>query len=476
MTKLQKNIKKYLKVDLNKKNKRRAMNIGYAGLIGFAFIMSLVNNSNVNASVSPHDVFDYTALENVLDESNAHISVGGNVKALVDAFNLSEREKLVTKEVEVSKGDTFSGMLTKAGMDYVEANGIVVKLKKVFDVRSLRIGQKITISTLINPREDNKIISFESIIINKRADERVIIEKDESGEYNARVEKDELVAEVNSAAGGIEGNLSVAMTDKNVPNKTITEFINIFGFSVDFRRDVRKGDKFEIIYENYINADGNIIKTGNILYASLTLRKDKIALYRFEDSKGKVDYFNEKGLAMKKTLSRKPMAFQKARISSPFGKRRHPIYKDVRVHWGVDYAAPKGSAIYAGGDGVVTDAKWHGGYGKYVKIRHNSEYSTAYGHMNGFAKGIAPGVRVKQGQLIGYVGNTGKSTGPHLHYEVIKAGRRVNPLTIKASTGENLSGANMEKFKAVMDDIRTTYQAFFEQNGEEKVAQAEAQQ
>ena len=172
---------------------------------------------------------------------------------------------------------------------------------------------------------------------------------------------------------------------------------------------------------------------------------------------------------MKKFLHRKPMAYQQARISSPFGKRRHPIYNDVRIHWGVDYAAPTNSLIYAGGDGVVTVAKYNGGYGNYIKIRHNSEYSTAYGHINKFAKGIKPGVRVKQGQLIGYVGSTGKSTGPHLHYEVIHKGRRVNPTTIKAATGENLGGRNLQKFKRIVADIKQSYAKMFAENESKSV-------
>lgn len=146
---------------------------------------------------------------------------------------------------------------------------------------------------------------------------------------------------------------------------------------------------------------------------------------------------------MKKTLDRKPMSFKQARISSPFGRRFHPILRSYRVHWGVDYAAPKGTLVYAAGDGVIQMAKYNGGYGNFIKIRHNSEYSTAYGHMWKFAKGMRPGVRVKQGQVIGYVGSTGRSTGPHLHYEVLQNGKRVNPLKIKAAAGENLSGKKL---------------------------------
>ena len=233
----------------------------------------------------------------------------------------------------------------------------------------------------------------------------------------------------------------------------ISFIINIFAYSIDFRRDIKKGDKFEIIFENHLTPDGKLVKTGNILYASLQLRKDKIALYRYKDKSGNVDYYDEKGYAMKKTLYRKPLAFQAARISSPFGKRRHPIKKKIIVHWGVDYAAPKGTAIYAGGDGVVQKAGWNGGYGKYIKIRHNSEYSTAYGHMSKIAKGIRPGTRVKQGQIIGYVGSTGLSTGPHLDFRVHENGKPINPLTIKSQPKKPISPANMPQFSIVRDSV-----------------------
>ena len=183
-----------------------------------------------------------------------------------------------------------------------------------------------------------------------------------------------------------------------------------------------------------------------------------------------MDYYTEKGQALKKTLDRKPMAFRNARISSPFGKRYHPILKKYKIHWGVDYAAPKGSAVYAGGDGVVQVAKYNGSYGNYIKIRHNSEFSTAYGHMSGFAKGIYPGKRVTQGQLIGYVGSTGRSTGPHLHYEVIQNGRRVNPRTIKASTGENLSGQNLTQFKKLVAKVNSDNALAFAATKEVKLA------
>ena len=450
--------------------------MGYAVAIVVTFLLSVVKNSDVNASISYKERFDYSVLEsgiqNSADDTERLYHEGSveNIKTIFEMF--SSREKVIEKFVEVGRGDTLISVLNKIGLNRQEANIIYVELKKIYDVRSLKLGQKIFVKKVVNTK-DNSFIDLQSFVIPNQLDERYIVEKTEEGTYAARVERDELLEEINSATGPINGTLSTAMNSQGVPNKIVNEFIKIFSFSVDFRRDVKKGDKFEIVYENYINLEGQVVKTGNILYASLNLRKDKVSLYRFKDKSGDVAYYNEKGLAMKKTLHRKPLAFQNARISSPFGKRRHPIFKDLRIHWGIDYAAPRGTAVYAAGDGVVQAAHYNGGYGKYVKIRHNSEYSTAYGHLNGYAKGIRPGVRVKQGQIIAYVGNTGRSTGPHLHYEVIQSGRRVNPLTIKASAGENLAGENLRSFKKLVAGIQESHKKMFASNNDKTLAQAD---
>lgn len=472
------NFKNFIKIDFNRKNKHRLIAVGYAFAVTFAFILSLTNNNNVNASVSKTDKFDYLMLENSIRDnvSNSETvypdSSVDNIKSLYEMVNYGNREKTIENEIEVSKGDTFISILSDLGLDYNEAHDIYLKLKKLYDPRNLRVGQKIYVTTTVDSKE-NKVLSLDNITIAPSLGQRFIIEKNENAEYIARAEKDELIDEVNSASGEINGTLSASMQKEGVPHRVVSNFINIFSYSVDFRRDVRKGDKFEIIYENHLTPNGEIVKSGNILYAGLTLRKEKIALYRYEDKSGNVDYYNEKGLAMKKTLHRKPLAFQQARISSPFGRRRHPILKDIRVHWGVDYAAPKGTKVFAAGDGVIQMAKYNGGYGNYIKIRHNSEYSTAYGHMWKFASGMRPGVRVKQGQVIGFVGSTGRSTGPHLHYEVVKNGKRVNPTTIKAAAGENLSGQKLASFKKVVASLKESHKTMFAATDSQKLASTE---
>ena len=472
------NLQELKNIGNNPRYRHRLLALAYATAVTFAFVLSLSNNNSVKASVSRTDKFDYLMMENTIQngisapETIYPESSVENIKSLYDMVNYGNREKTVDNEIEISKGDTLISILSDLGLDYNEAHSIYLTLKKVYDPRNLRIGQKINVNTTIDPKE-NTLLSLNSITISPSLGKRFILEKSETEGYEVRTEQDELLDEINSASGDISGTLSGSMQKQGVPSRTIANFINIFSYSVDFSRDLRKGDKFEIIYENKITPDGELVKSGNILYAALQLRKDKIALYRFEDSKGNVDYYTEKGYAMKKTLDRKPISFKQARISSPFGRRFHPILKKYKVHWGVDYAAPKGTKIYAGGDGVVQMAKYNGSYGNYVKIRHNSEYSTAYGHMWKFAKGIRPGVRVKQGQLIGYVGSTGRSTGPHLHYEVLQNGKRVNPLKIKAAAGENLKGQQLASFKKKVAILKETHKNMFASADKKKLASAE---
>ena len=462
--------------NIKPKHTHRVITLGYAVAVTSAFILSLANNSSVNASVSYQDKTDYLMLENAIAENVENTdSIYPeerilNIRSLFNMIDSYQRETEIKELVTVEKGDTFISILNSMGLGYEEAHNLYKAFKKVYNPANIRIGQKILIGGIYD-NELKKIIRLDEIVIQENNLKSYSLAKNENGVFEAKVNQEELITEVNSAHGAISGSLSKSMNSQGVPNKVIHDFVNIFSYSVDFKRDVRKGDKFEIIFENKITKDGKVASSGNILYASLQLRKEKVSLYRFTDSKGNTDYYTEKGLAMKKTLHKKPLSFQNARISSPFGKRLHPIKKRWIIHWGVDYAAPKGTKIFAGGDGTVQVAKYNGGYGNYIKIRHNSEYSTAYGHMWKFAKGIRPGVRVKQGQVIGYVGSTGLSTGPHLHYEVIKNGKRVNPRTIRAATGNNLAGKDLKKFKNIVSNIKSSYSTMFAQNDSAKMAQ-----
>lgn len=464
-------------------NRHKVVNTCYFGAILAAFVLSLVHNNKVEASTDPKDYFAYlmeseedAASVTIIAEDTEEVGdiVSGesqnNIKEMFDVVDSMVRYKNVEKELSVEKGDTLISLLKRSGVTRDEANKVYYSLKSDFNPSSLRAGQKIKAIFSIDTQDDTAPAELNYMVIEINAGERVITARNHD-KFETFVEQDELIDKTNAVAGVISGNLSGSMHNAGVPMRAVNNFINLFAYAVDFKRDVKKGDKFEIVYESRVNNNDELIKCGKIVYAGLVLRNQKITLYRYEDSSGNVDYYTASGQALKRTLDRKPLAFRNARISSPFGRRLHPILKKHIIHWGVDYAAPHGTAIYAGGDGVVQVAKYNGGYGNYIKIRHNSEYSTAYGHLSKFAKGMHPGVRVTQGQIIGYVGSTGRSTGPHLHYEVIQNGKRVNPRTIKASTGENLSGQSLVKFKQKVEKVNKEYVDAFSGKEAKKVAQ-----
>ena len=462
---------KRAKSKAKKIRRQRTLLMVYGVAVTIALFVSLYHNNNVKASVDGENFVDEAAEDIalvddslVLEENLKQPKESDIIQEIAvenEAPEIRNAEDMVTMPTKalsedliiVAQGDNFMGILTKLGVDYGQANTIYNAYKKVYDARKIKVGQEILISSLSDPRYQD-MVSVTKIVTEPVSGTRYIVEKNSDGKYEARVEQDDLKNDVKKVAGVINGTVMGSMKNAGVPQSVVGNFINIFSFSVDFRRDIKAGDKFEVRYERKLSPNGDVVKTGDIIYAALTLGKRQMVLYRFKDDSGTVDYYDEKGLALKKTLDLKPMEFKKARISSKFGRRFHPILKQYRMHSGVDYAAPMNTKVYASGDGVVTSAKWVGGYGNYITIRHNSEYSTGYGHLKSYAKGIRPGVRVKQGQLIAYVGSTGRSTGPHLHFEIIKNGQRVDPLKIKAATGENLTGAKLKAFQKVVAEIK----------------------
>ena len=246
----------------------------------------------------------------------------------------------------------------------------------------------------------------------------------------------------------IKNSLYKSAIDKKIHPNIIVQFAQIYGFQVDFQRDIQKNDSFQIVYEQYKNEENKIVDFGNILYANLILQGKSLELYHFNSEKDKInDHFEANGQSIKKTLMKTPI--NGARLSSSYGMRKHPILGYNKMHQGTDFAAPMGTPIMASGTGVVLKAGWCGGGGNCVKIRHNSTYSTVYAHMSKFARGVKKGLRVNQGQVIGYVGSTGMSTGPHLHYEVIKNGKKINSQTLKLPSGKKLKGKTREEFELV---------------------------
>ena len=347
--------------------------------------------------------------------------------------------KYKTYNHRIKSGETFDKILNDYSIDKEQVKAIKENLSKKTDINKLNTNQRIQITV---DQTNNKIKEFIFQISNT---EKIILTKtNEISKFNEEVLVLKLNKKIIYNENVILQSLYKAATDQNIPPNTIIEFARIYGFQVDFQRDIRKGDKFQIMYEVFIDNQDKIIQSGEILFANLKLSGQDNSLYYF-DKKNVQGHYNKNGKSVQKALMKTPI--NGARLSSSFGMRKHPIDGFNKMHRGTDFAAPKGTPIMASGNGIVKKAGWCGGGGNCVKIKHNSTYETVYAHMSKFARGIKKGVRVKQGQTIGYVGSTGKSTGPHLHYEVIVNGKRVNSQKLKLPSGKILKGKDRELFE-----------------------------
>ena len=351
--------------------------------------------------------------------------------------NLEPKYKKIKHKIK--SGETFDKILENYLIQKKEILEIKNALKKKVNLNKLNTKQIIEFSL---DKTTNQINEFTFQISNKQ---KIFLVRDNSSNtFNDEIISIKLNKKIVYKENLILQSLYKAATDEKIPANIIIEFARIYGFQVDFQRDIRKQDKFQIMYEIFLNDKNEIIETGEILFANLKLSGQDNGLYYF-DKEGSEGHYDKNGKSVKKALMKTPI--NGARLSSPFGMRKHPIDGYNKMHRGTDFAAPTGTPIMASGDGVVKKAGWCGGGGNCVKIRHNSTYQTIYAHMSKFARGIKAGVRVKQGQTIGYVGSTGKSTGPHLHYEVIVNGKKVNSQKLKLPSGKILKGEERKLFE-----------------------------
>ena len=356
----------------------------------------------------------------------------------------------VVHTVQVGRGDTLMALLLKTGIDRREAHNAIVALREVYNPRRLRPGQEVVVR--ISPEGgEGGGPRLMGLRLRTDYDRDVAVGRLVDDRFGSLEIKKQLALRPTRITGAIQTSLSVDADRAGVPPQVLIEFIRLFSFDVDFQRDIQPNDSFEILYERFHDARDRPVHDGEQLYAALTLTGVRLNLYRFESKKGGVEYFNEKGESAQKALMRTPV--DGARLSSRFGRRRHPILGFTKLHTGVDFAAPRGTPVMAAGRGVIDYAGRNGAYGKYVRIRHNSTYSTAYGHLKRYARGIKRGQRVRQGQVIGYVGSTGRSTGPHLHYEVLRRGRRINPMKLRLPSGRKLAGKELAQFKRLRDAV-----------------------
>ncbi|MGN7437102.1 MAG: peptidoglycan DD-metalloendopeptidase family protein [Alcanivorax sp.] len=353
--------------------------------------------------------------------------------------------------LKIRPGDTIAGALQGVGVSGAEAYRAVKAISKYYDPRMVKPGQAISIR--VDPADEGVILS--SLTMKVDSVKELVVTKDPHDRFQSEVLEKEVILKMKAAKASINSSLYASAARAGIPASVIAEMIRLYSYEVDFQRDIRQGDTVEILYETYETDDGDFARYGNVLFANLKVNGTKIPIYRYEEDNGRAEYFREDGMNLRNTLMKTPI--DGARMSSGFGMRRHPVLGYNRMHKGVDFAAPRGTPIYAAGDGVIDKIGRNGGYGNYIRIRHVNSLKTAYAHMHKFAKGMSKGKRVKQGDVIGYVGTTGRSTGPHLHYEVLKSGKQVNPKSIKTSNRQKLAGSELEKFRAQMKVIQQKY-------------------
>ena len=358
----------------------------------------------------------------------------------------------IEKVIEVRPGDTLYGVLVSAGITEDDANNAVGAIAEIFSPRDLRAGQEITlnITTASGTRESAADAQLMGLSFEPNVTTDVTLTRNDTGLFVAAAVDKPVVEHIRRGAGIIDSSLFDAAQEAGVPMPVVADLIRTFSFDVDFQRDIQDGDAFEVLYARMENEDGEFVKSGKILFASLTLSGKTIPVYYFERD-GDGEYFTPNGEAIRKSLLRTPV--DGARVTSGFGMRMHPVLGFSKLHKGIDFGAPTGTPIFAAGSGTVVEIGKKGAYGNYIRLRHNGEYQTAYAHMSKFAKGLRKGDKVKQGQVIGYVGATGRVTGAHLHYEILVGGAQVNPGKVKTVASNKLTGKQLKAFQAQVAKI-----------------------
>ena len=348
---------------------------------------------------------------------------------------------------ELEEGDTFISTLKKTSLNNREIDQLIIAAEDSMKTNQLRIGTRIEIiSELIKEKRIVKEVLIypdnEEKISVLRIDDKFVVHKDIKTLYPELV-----FHEIE-----IEKSIYSSLKNINVPDNIIMSFVQLFSFDIDFQRDIRNKNQIKILFEQFKDKDDDLIKTGSIFFAEIVLSKDAYELYKFEDNND-IEYFNSDGKSATKALMKTPI--NGARLSSAYGMRKHPILGYNKKHMGVDFAAPTGTPIMAAGTGHIEYVGTNGGAGKYIRIKHLNGYKTSYSHLSSYASGMQKNVRVKQGQTIGYVGSTGLSTGPHLHYEVIFNGEKINPMKMKLPSGKKLKGASLNNFLTERDRINS---------------------
>lgn len=359
-----------------------------------------------------------------------------------------------TLALKISAGDTLLDVLIDNHVQEQEAHQVVAALRKSFNPGMLRIGQKISM-TLARHEKAGDSAAVKELAIKLPNLSTVELERLQDGTFSVAAVKEPTQSETRRAMGKVRTSLFQAAADAGISNATMGELVQAFAYDVDFQRDIHPGDSIEVLMQRKVTKDGRVAEAARPDYALLKLRGKTHEIFRFTNALGQTSWYTASGQSVKKSLLRTPI--NAARISSGFGMRKHPIMGYSRMHRGIDFAAATGTPILAAGDGIVAKAGWSNGYGNLLQIKHNATYTTAYGHTSRFAAGIRPGVRVRQGQVVAYVGTTGMSTGPHLHYEILQNGAQVNPAGAKFNTSVALTGRELQNFRSKTAAVKSQF-------------------
>jgi murein DD-endopeptidase MepM/ murein hydrolase activator NlpD len=350
--------------------------------------------------------------------------------------------------VEITSGDTMLEVLTEQGVSRNQAQDAVAAIRKVYNPRQIKVGQELKLQ--LQHKEAESALLQLSMRVNPL--ETVKLQKS-AGRFLAEKIAIETQRKLMRSGGTIRGSFYQTAANAGLSPQMIQELITAFSYDVDFQRDIKAGQQMDVLFEHLVDNDGKTVKRGALKYAALDLGRRKVELYYYRDHYGRMGFFHPNGESVRKSMLKTPV--NGARISSGFGMRRHPILGYSKMHKGMDFAAPTGTPVYAAGDGIVQRASYYGAYGNYLQIKHNGTYASAYGHLSRFAPGVRPGSRVRQGQVVAYVGTTGRSTGPHLHYEILKYGTQINPSIAKFHAGNVLEGRDLAAFRSQVQQLRT---------------------
>lgn len=385
-------------------------------------------------------LFDPTSVAEAAERASEHDLAARRAEQLAFTEVYLSHE---ARDVRVGAGETFAGLLTRAGASQREASAALASIDDVYNPRQLRPGQEVS---LFFDRSSPSEARLTGLAFRSEPGASITANRTAAGGFAARQVLMPLTYEIARIAAQVETSLYGSALALGATDREVAALADAFGYDVDFQRDVQPGDLFELVFERFYDDEGNTVRTGDLLFVSLDTRQGPRNFYAFQaPGDPRPDWYDADGKSARKFLMRTPI--NGARLSSGFGMRTHPILGYSRMHRGTDFAAASGTPIMAAGEGTVVRAGPFSSYGNYVRVRHANGYETAYAHLSRFARGVRAGTRVRQGQVIGYVGNTGRSTGPHLHYEVLRRGAQVNPATLRAQMGRNLTDRALVLFQ-----------------------------